>query len=55
VCVCVSVTTLVSATNALKPKVRNQQKALDPGNKINVGIELKIILGLKTVTVINLS
>ena len=53
-CVCVSVTTLASTTDALKPKVRYQQKALDAGNKINVGIELKIFLGLKTVTVISL-
>ena len=51
--VSVSVTTLVSTMNALKPKVRYQQKALDAGNKINVGIELKIILSLKTVTVIS--
>ena len=29
--------------NALKAKVRYQQKALDAGNKINVGIELKIL------------
>jgi len=38
--VCVSVTILVSATNALKAKVRYQQKALDAGNKISVAIEL---------------
>ena len=43
VCVCVSVTALASATNALKAKVRYHQKALDAGNKINVGIELKIL------------
>ena len=43
VCVCVSVTALASATNALKAKVRYQQKALDAGNKISVGIELKIL------------
>ena len=42
-CVCVSVTTLASATNALKAKVRYQQKALDAGNKVNVGIELEIL------------
>ena len=42
VCVCVSVAALASATNALKAKVRYQQKALDTRNKINVGIELKI-------------
>ena len=53
VCVCVSVTTLTSATNALKAKVRYQQKALDAGNKMNVGIELKI-LGSKVMTVISL-
>ena len=52
-CVCVSVTTLASATNALKAKVRYQQKALDAGNKINVGIALKI-LGSKVMTVISL-
>ena len=45
-----SVTTLASATNALKAKVRYQQKALDAGN---VGIELKI-LGSKVMTVISL-
>ena len=43
VCVCVSVTALVSATNALIAKVRYQQKALNTGNKINVGIELKFL------------
>ena len=53
VCVCVSVTALANATNALKAKVRYQQKALDAGNKINVGIELKI-LGSKVMTVISL-
>jgi len=53
VCVCVSVTTVASATNALKAKVRYQQKALDARNKINVGIELKI-LGSKVMTVISL-
>ena len=41
VCLCVSVTAPASATNALKAKVRYQQKALDAGNKINVGIKLK--------------
>ena len=51
--VCESVTALTSATNALKTKVRYQQKALDAGNKINVGIELKI-LGSKVMTVISL-
>jgi len=53
VCVCVSVTALVSAMNALKAKVRYQQKALNAGNKINVGIELKI-LSSKVMTVISL-
>ena len=53
VCVSVSVTALASATNALKAKVRYQQKALDGGNKINVGIELQI-LGSKVMTVISL-
>ena len=53
VCVCVCVTALASATNALKAKVRYQQKALDAGNKINVGIALKI-LGSKVMTVISL-
>jgi len=48
----VSVTALASATNALKAKVRYQQKALDAG-KINVEIELKI-LGLRVMTVISL-
>ena len=48
-----SVTALVSATNALKAKVRYQQKVLDAGNKINVGIELKM-LGSKVMTVISL-
>ena len=40
---CVFVTTRVSATNALKAKVRYQQKVLDAGSKINIGIELKIL------------
>ena len=55
VCVYVSVCLLplASATNALKAKVRYQQKALDAGNKMNVGIELKI-LGSKVMTVISL-
>jgi len=39
----VSVTTLASARNALKAKVRYQQKALDAGNKISIGIELKVL------------
>ena len=33
VCLCLSVTALASATNALKAKVRYQQKALDAGTK----------------------
>ena len=45
-----SVTTLVSATNPLKAKVRYQQKVFGEGNKINVRIELKI-LGLKVMPV----
>ena len=50
-----SVTTLVSAMNALKPKVKYLQKAFDAGNKINVGIEqIIIILSLKLVAVISL-
>ena len=52
-CVCVSVTALASTTNALKAKVRYQQKALDAGTKNNIGIELKI-LGSKVMTVISL-
>ena len=48
-----SVTTQASATKALKAKVRYKQKALDAGNKLNVGIELKI-LGLKVMAVISL-
>ena len=38
VCVFVSVTALVRAMSPLKVKVRYQQKALDEGNKMNVGI-----------------
>ena len=55
VCVrlCVSVTTLASAMNVLKAKVRCQQKALNAGNKINIGIKLKI-LDSKVLTVISL-
>jgi len=52
VSVCVSVTALVSATNASQAKVRNQQKTLGVENKINVGIELKV-LGSKIKTVIS--
>jgi len=52
-CLCVSVTALVGATSPLKAKIRYQQKALDPGNKRNIGIELKV-LGSKVMTVISL-
>jgi len=38
-----SVTTPVSATNALKVKVRYQQKVLNAGNKIDIGIELNLL------------
>ena len=51
VCVFVSVAALVSVTSPLKVKVRYQQKALDAGNKMNVGTELKIH-SLKVLTVI---
>ena len=50
-CVFVSVAALVSATSPLKVKARYQQKALDAGNKMNVGIELKV-LSSKIMTVI---
>ena len=50
-CVFVSVAALVSAMSPLKVKVRYQQKALDTGNKMNVGIELKV-LSSKIMTVI---
>ena len=53
VCVCVPVTTPVSTMNALRARVRYQQKALDTRNKTNVGIELKL-LGSKVKPVINL-
>jgi len=55
-CVRVSVSVsaaLASATNALKAKVRYQQKAIDAGKKKNVGIQQKI-LGSKVMTVISL-
>jgi len=39
--------------NAIKAKVKYQQKALDAGNKINGGIELKS-LGTKVMTVVSL-
>ena len=45
-----SVTALASTMNALKAKVRYQQKALEEGNKMNVGIELKI-LGSKVMVI----
>ena len=38
-CVFVFVAALVSATSPLKVKARYQQKVLDAGNKMNVGIE----------------
>ena len=41
----------MSAMSPLKVKVRYQQKALDTGNKMNVGIELKV-LSSKIMTVI---
>ena len=57
-CVCVSVCPCVCYHSSERYECfetqRYQQKALDAGNKISVGIELKIILGLKTVTVISL-
>ena len=37
----------------LKAKVRYQQKALDIGNKINIGIELNIF-SLKVMTIVSL-
>jgi len=49
----VSVTALAIAKYVLKAKVRYQQKALDTGNKVDVGIELKI-LGSKVTTVVSL-
>ena len=50
--VCVSGTALASTTSPLKAKVlvKYQQKALNIGNKSNVGIEIKI-LGMKVMTV----
>jgi len=55
VCVCVCVTALAGVMSPLKSqvKVRYQQKALDVGNKMNVGIEQKI-LGSKVMTVSSL-
>ena len=50
---CVSVTALTGIMSPLKAKVRSQQKALNEGNKLNVGIELKI-LSLKVVSIISL-
>jgi len=45
----------VGATSPLESKVRYQQKVLDVGNRLNVGIELKIqILDSKVMTVISL-
>jgi len=43
VCVSVSVTTLAGTMRPLKAKVRYQLKALNVGNEINVGIELKVL------------
>jgi len=43
VCVCVSVTALAGATSPLQAKIRHQQKALNVRNKMNVGLELKIL------------
>ena len=40
-CLCVPVTALVGDVSPLKAKVRYQWKALNIGNKICVGIELK--------------
>jgi len=37
VCVCVSVTTVVSTVSPLIGKIRYQQKVLDIGNKMNLG------------------
>ena len=53
VSVCISVTTLAGAMSPLKAKVRYQQKALDIGNKINIGIELNIF-SLKVMTIVSL-
>ena len=50
-CMCVSVTALAGAMSHLEAKVRYQQKALDVGNKLRVGIELNIsIIGLKVMS-----
>jgi len=49
----VSATTVVSTVSPLKGKVRYQQKVLDIGNKIIVGIQLKIV-GSKVIRVISL-
>jgi len=39
----VSVTAVVSTVSPLIGRVRYQQKVLDIGNKMNMGIELKIL------------
>jgi len=39
VCVYVSVTTMMGATSPIKAKLRYQDKVLNVGDKINVGIE----------------
>ena len=52
--VSVSVSTLVRAMSPLKVKVRYQQKVLDTGNKMNVGIELKIHSSKVTTVIRNL-
>jgi len=49
----VSVTALVGTTTPSKANVRYQQKALDMGNKINIGIELKS-WGSKVMTVFSI-
>ena len=41
VCLCVCYRSSVRVLQMLKAKVRYQQKALNAGNKINVGIEKK--------------
>ena len=51
-CVSVSVTAPAGATRPLQAKVMYQQENTRHGNKINVGIELKV-LGSKVMTVIS--
>jgi len=43
VCVCLLLLLLAGATSPLQAKVRHQQKALNVRNKMNVGLELKIL------------